>query len=117
MKVIFKGLPVIKTRNGTFSAFFGLGLGLINTIIIYPEIWMVNRSIYLQDFTDIDQENPDAVVVGLAPEKFSYETLTLAFRLLKENKAPLIAIHKARYFAAKDGLSLGPGKLALSMSI
>jgi hypothetical protein len=33
-----------------------------------------------------------------------------AFRLIMDTDAPLIAVHKARYFADKDEkLSLGPG--------
>ena len=52
----------------------------------------------------------DCVVVGLAPSKFNHERLSAAFRIIKERKAPLIAINKARYFASKDGLKLGTGK-------
>ncbi|KAJ7427685.1 Haloacid dehalogenase-like hydrolase domain-containing protein 2 [Willisornis vidua] len=56
----------------------------------------------------IGTDDPNAVVVGLAPEHFHYEMMNRAFRLIL-NGAPLIAIHKARYFKKKDGLSLGPG--------
>ena len=49
-------------------------------------------------------------MIGLAPTQFNYDDLTKAFRLIKNQGAPLIAIHKARYFATKGGLSLGPGK-------
>ncbi|KAF4803790.1 Haloacid dehalogenase-like hydrolase domain-containing protein 2 [Turdus rufiventris] len=62
----------------------------------------------LPDFTGIGTDNPNAVVVGLAPEHFHYEMMNRAFRLILEG-APLIAIHKARYFKKKDGLCLGPG--------
>jgi len=51
----------------------------------------------------------NAVVVGLAPTMFHYEKLNEAFRLIKSQNARLIAIHKSRYMATKDGLSLGPG--------
>jgi len=51
----------------------------------------------------------NAVVVGLAPEKFDYAHLNEAFRLVLD-AAPLVAIHKARYYKSDDGnLSLGPG--------
>jgi len=63
----------------------------------------------LEDFKDINQENPNAVVIGLAPDHFNYQKLTMAFRLIKEFNAPLIAINKSRYIQTKDGLSLGPG--------
>ncbi|KFQ45758.1 Haloacid dehalogenase-like hydrolase domain-containing protein 2 [Nestor notabilis] len=62
----------------------------------------------LPDFTGIATDDPNAVVVGLAPEHFHYEMLNRAFRLILDG-APLIAIHKARYFKKKDGLALGPG--------
>ena len=64
----------------------------------------------LEDFSDTPQEDPNAVVIGLAPEKFNYENMSLAFRLIKEQGAPLIAIHKARYMMTKSGLAVGPGK-------
>ncbi|KFQ16083.1 Haloacid dehalogenase-like hydrolase domain-containing protein 2 [Leptosomus discolor] len=62
----------------------------------------------LPDFTGIATDDPNAVVVGLAPEHFHYEMMNTAFRLVLDG-APLIAIHKARYFKKKDGLALGPG--------
>ncbi|XP_013408595.1 haloacid dehalogenase-like hydrolase domain-containing protein 2 [Lingula anatina] len=61
-----------------------------------------------EDFEGIGVEDPNAVVVGLAPSYFNYEPLNKAFNLLIEG-ASLIAIHKARYYKKKDGLALGPG--------
>lgn len=63
-----------------------------------------------EDFKGLVAENrvKNAVVIGLAPDKFNYEELTKAFRLLLDG-ATLIAIHKARYFIRGDGLALGPG--------
>ena len=58
---------------------------------------------------NLNQEDPNAVVIGLAPDHFNYQKLTMAFRLIKESNAPLIAINKSRYIQTKDGLSLGPG--------
>ncbi len=34
----------------------------------------------LEDFRDLDTTNPNAVVIGLAPNKFDYENLNEAFR-------------------------------------
>lgn len=62
----------------------------------------------LEDFTGIDTSEPNAVVVGLAPDHFNYSALNKAFRMILDG-APLIAIHKARYYKRKDGLALGPG--------
>lgn len=63
-----------------------------------------------EDFEDLIQDNnkQNAVVVGLAPDKFHYEELNKAFRLLLDG-ASLIAIHKGRYYKRENGLSLGPG--------
>ncbi|TWW66574.1 haloacid dehalogenase-like hydrolase domain-containing protein 2 isoform X2 [Takifugu flavidus] len=62
----------------------------------------------LEDFSGVDTSEPNAVVVGLAPDRFNYQTLNEAFRLILDG-APLIAIHKGRYYRRKDGLALGPG--------
>ncbi|XP_031827293.1 haloacid dehalogenase-like hydrolase domain-containing protein 2 [Nomia melanderi] len=63
-----------------------------------------------EDFEDLvkNDEKANAVVVGLAPDKFHYDELNKAFRLLLDG-APLIAIHKGRYYKRPDGLALGPG--------
>ncbi|KAK7095941.1 haloacid dehalogenase-like hydrolase domain-containing protein 2 isoform X2 [Littorina saxatilis] len=68
----------------------------------------------LEDFEGIPRENPNAVVVGLAPDKFDYNTMNAAFRLMLDG-APLIAIHKARYYKRKDGLALGPGPFVTAL--
>ncbi|XP_032222880.2 haloacid dehalogenase-like hydrolase domain-containing protein 2 [Nematostella vectensis] len=60
------------------------------------------------DFAGISTDNPNAVVVGLAPDCFNYETLNKAFRLLLDG-GKLIAIHKVQYYKRSDGLVLGPG--------
>lgn len=59
----------------------------------------------------------DSVVIGLAPELFTYDRLTTAFRVLISNSsAPLIATHKARYIRTPDGeLSLGPGPFVAAL--
>ena len=64
----------------------------------------------MEDFIDVVDKNKetDAVLVGLAPDKFDYQHLNDAFKLVL-NGAPLIAIHKGRYYKRSDGLALGPG--------
>uniref|UniRef100_A0A5F9DRA4 Haloacid dehalogenase-like hydrolase domain-containing protein 2 n=1 Tax=Oryctolagus cuniculus TaxID=9986 RepID=A0A5F9DRA4_RABIT len=68
----------------------------------------------LPDFKGIQTNDPNAVVIGLAPEHFHYQVLNQAFRLLLDG-APLIAIHKARYYKRKDGLALGPGPFVTAL--
>ncbi|CAF0946296.1 unnamed protein product [Brachionus calyciflorus] len=62
----------------------------------------------LEDFEGINTQDPNSVVIGLAPNKFNYEILNEAFRLVLDG-AKLIGIHKAKYYKRKDGLALGPG--------
>jgi HAD superfamily hydrolase (TIGR01458 family) len=50
-------------------------------------------------------------VVGLAPNKFNYESMNKAFRLLL-NGSQLIAIHKSKYYKTSSGLSLSVGPFA-----
>ncbi|XP_058027054.1 haloacid dehalogenase-like hydrolase domain-containing protein 2 isoform X3 [Ahaetulla prasina] len=74
--------------------------------IIYP---LLNGARCFQGvLQSIDTSHPNAVVIGLAPDQFNYQTMNRAFRLVLDG-APLIAIHKARYYKKKDGLALGPG--------
>ena len=68
----------------------------------------------LPDFEGIIQTDPNAVVIGLAPDKFDYRQMNQAFRLIKGG-APLIAVHKGRYQAVKDGLDLGPGPFVAAL--
>jgi HAD superfamily hydrolase (TIGR01458 family) len=78
-------------------------------------------------------EDPNCVLVGLAPNAFNYDKLNEAFRLLMKIKTastssldtphlseeginPLIAIHKGKYFKEEDGnLSLGPGPFVTAL--
>ncbi|DBA04979.1 TPA: hypothetical protein N0F65_006981 [Lagenidium giganteum] len=60
------------------------------------------------EFDGLPVDNPNAVVIGLAPNEFHYDKLNEAFRVLL-NGGTLFALHEARYFTEKDGLSLGPG--------
>ncbi|RXG67223.1 cytochrome P450 2L1 [Armadillidium vulgare] len=68
----------------------------------------------LNDFSGINSDEPNAVVVGLAPTEFHYENMTKAFRLLLDGST-LVAIHKARYYKRKDGLALGPGAFVTAL--
>jgi len=59
----------------------------------------------------------NAVIVGLAPSKFNYADLNSAFRVLQSSStAPLLAIHRAKYYKDSDGeLSLGPGPFVTAL--
>ncbi|KAJ6638783.1 Haloacid dehalogenase-like hydrolase domain-containing protein 2 [Pseudolycoriella hygida] len=63
----------------------------------------------LNDFPPVnDDAEKDAVVVGLSPKDFNYDTMTKAFLILLK-KHPLVAIHEGKYFKTSDGLAVGPG--------
>ena len=62
-----------------------------------------------QDFLNVPTDDPNCVLLGLAPSHFNYERLNEAFRLIQDKGATLVAIHKAKYLKRKDGLALGPG--------
>ena len=47
------------------------------------------------EFSNINENEYDAVVIGLAPSEFHYSQLNKAFRLIMDG-AKLIAIHEAR---------------------
>ncbi|XP_071537931.1 haloacid dehalogenase-like hydrolase domain-containing protein 2 [Panulirus ornatus] len=85
---------------------------LIDTRNLQP--YMLIADAAKEEFAHIASGNQNAVLVGLAPEKFDYEHMTAAFRILLDG-APLIAIHKARYYKRKDGLALGPGAFVAAL--
>ena len=74
----------------------------------------------MEDFQDVTKELVDnnkgeAVVVGLAPSKFNYDTLNDSFDKLL-NGARLVAIHQGRYYRTTKGLALGPGPFVKALA-
>ena len=92
----------------------------------------------LADFSNLSTAQPpapsepertyDAVVIGLAYDKFSYSNLNTAFRILMSSASiasspanaapsiPLLATHRARYVRDNNGeLSLGPGPFVAAL--
>lgn len=61
-----------------------------------------------------EANDADSVLIGLAPDKFSYEHMNQAMRILHRG-GQLLAIHKARYFKAQSGLVLGPGPFVTAL--
>lgn len=53
---------------------------LIDTRCLRP--YMLIADAAKEEFSDISSEQPNAVLVGLAPERFDYEHLTTAFRFV-----------------------------------
>ena len=67
-----------------------------------------------EEFETLDRDRPNAVVVGDAAERFTYQRLNAAFRLLIDG-APLLAIATNRYFREADGLSLDAGPFVAAL--
>lgn len=44
----------------------------------------------LPEFDSVDQSNPNCVVIGDAAEKFTYQNLNEAFRVLTDLEKPLL---------------------------
>lgn len=44
----------------------------------------------LSDFSDVNQENPNCVVLGDATDNFSYQNLNKAFQLLMSLETPVL---------------------------
>jgi len=70
----------------------------------------------LLEFEGVPTHEPNAVVVGTAPEDFHYERLNEAARvLLRDERSELIACNKGRYFGRNDGLSLMAGPFVAAL--
>lgn len=60
------------------------------------------------EFAELDQSDPNCVVLGDARDDLNYSSLNKAFQLCK-NGAPLIGIGMNKYFLDDDGLMLDAG--------
>ncbi len=68
---------------------------------------LVHRNIQ-SEFADLDQNAPNAVIIGDAADGFNYANLNRAFQLCQQG-APLIGIGRNRYFKLGDELLLDAG--------
>lgn len=60
------------------------------------------------EFADLEQSNPNAVIVADAAERFDYARMNEAFSLLMQG-APLLGIGRNRYFRSGNALQLDAG--------
>jgi len=63
----------------------------------------------------IDKTKPGAIILGDLYKEFNWERLNEAFRIISENDALIIALHKNKYCKRENkiGLDLGPFVTAL----
>lgn len=66
------------------------------------------------EFAGLERDRPNAVVIGDAAERFTYDRLNGAFRLIIDG-APMLAIATNRYFREADGLSLDAGPFVAAL--
>ncbi|NIR29704.1 MAG: TIGR01458 family HAD-type hydrolase [Gammaproteobacteria bacterium] len=67
-----------------------------------------------EEFSDLSRDAPNAVLLGDAGERFTYDNLNRAFRVLVEG-APLLTMGDNRYFREDEGLSLDIGPFAAAL--
>ncbi|CAJ1384371.1 unnamed protein product [Effrenium voratum] len=73
----------------------------------------------LEEFHGLETQEPNAVVVGTAPEHMHYQRLNEALEVLLREGSQLIAVNKGRYFRHADGrnaMSAGPFVAALEFA-
>ncbi len=71
-------------------------------LLIHPELE--------SEYQHLDTQQPNCVVLGDAADKFNYQNLNTAFRILMQDQAvELIAMGDNRYFRETAGLSLDQG--------
>jgi HAD superfamily hydrolase (TIGR01458 family) len=80
--------------------------GLRPWLLVHPDLEV--------EFQELDQSDPNAVVIGDAGEGFDYGHMNRAFRLLMEG-AEFIAMGNNRYFQEPDGLSLDVGPFVTAL--
>jgi HAD superfamily hydrolase (TIGR01458 family) len=75
-------------------------------LLIHPDL--------VEEFADLPQQDPDAVVIGCALDHFTYDNLNQAFRLLRRG-ARLIATGRTACFEGRDGLQLDAGPFVAAL--
>lgn len=63
----------------------------------------------------LDEERPDAVVLGDLGDAWSMELMNRAFRAVHEHGAELIGLVRSRYWLADDGLRLDAGPMLAAL--
>lgn len=92
----YKSLPHAPTATQQVFSSLRAAKCLVNEQRLRPLLLLHPDA--LPEFDGVDTSSPNAVVLGLAKEAFTYDRLNEAFRLLLEQpEAPLIAIHRGRY--------------------
>ncbi|XP_067225239.1 phospholysine phosphohistidine inorganic pyrophosphate phosphatase isoform X3 [Chanodichthys erythropterus] len=72
----------------------------------------------MPEFDDVDTSSPNCVVIGDAADKFSYQNLNEAFRVLIGLEKPLLfSLGQGRYYKETDGLKLDVGVFMKALEV
>ncbi|XP_054153459.1 haloacid dehalogenase-like hydrolase domain-containing protein 2 [Oppia nitens] len=90
---------------------------LVKKLKLKPYLMLADEA--KEDFEDIpcvqtEHEDGNGVVIGLAPNRFNYESMNTAFHMLL-NRSQLIAINKSRYYKTNSGLCLAAGPFVAAL--
>ncbi len=101
-------LPV--SESDIFSPIIGAKIYLKEKKI--KRIYLLTDHSLKKDFDnfEIDENEPEAIIIGDIYKNFNWENLNKAYQLISKNNAEIIALHKNRY-CKRDGeitLDLGP---------
>lgn len=78
--------------------------------------YLVVHSDVVSEFSDIDQRDPNCVVIGDAGNAFSYQNVNKAFQVLIGSSKPcLITLGAGKYYKETDGMKLDCGTYAKAL--
>jgi HAD superfamily hydrolase (TIGR01458 family) len=120
-----------RSRAQTLEKLVGIGVPVAPKELITPAVLAVEHcrarghervALLMADdvkadfagLTEADDDGVDAVVVGDLGERFGYEVLNRAFRMILEG-AELIALQRNRYWLRADGLALDVGPFVAAL--
>ena len=104
---------------------------LIKNLQLRPHL-LVNKNV-MEDFSGVETENPNCVVLGDAVEEFNYATLNTAFQvetsqglnssnngkcikvLLKSSSMQLFSLGKGKFYKEDSGLNLDVGPFTAAL--
>jgi len=76
---------------------------------------LVNKNV-MEDFSGVETENPNCVVLGDAVEEFNYASLNKAFQvLLKSSSMQLFSLGKGKFYKEDSGLNLDVGPFTAAL--
>tara|TARA_Y100000590_G_scaffold281308_2_gene316423 strand:- start:635 stop:1417 length:783 start_codon:yes stop_codon:yes gene_type:complete len=100
-------LPV--NDSDVFSPTMGANIYLNEKKI--KKIYLLTNQSLIKDFDsfEINENDPEAVIIGDIYKEFNWENLNKAFQLINKNNSEIIALHKNKYCKREDKITLDLG--------